>query len=296
MSVLDQRSLLDFERARFRGFFNQVLAVLSGHSRRLLAYDEVRQKLHLGGPVYQGIQAVLIEKIIGSVNRYHDFDRLFLPTQTFTQDRWRRVNRAWYQDISLPPVLLYKVGDVYFVVDGNHRVSVARSKGQIYIDAEVRECVARVPVTSDVVPDDLERLGARVEFLERTQIDQIRPEAKIETTILGGFDRLIEHIAVHHYYLGVEEQREIPAIEAVGHWYDTIYQPVINVIERSDILREVPDRLPGDLYLWVMDHLHFLQERPGWETVDPASAAEDFVDSIDEKKKKDLKRGKRRDR
>jgi hypothetical protein len=296
MSELDHRSLLDFEMARFRGFFNQVLAALSGHSRKLLAYDEVRQKLHLGGPVYLGLQAVPIDKIVGSVNRYRDFDRLFLPTQTITQERWRRVNRAWYQDLSLPPILLYKVGDVYFVVDGNHRVSVARSKGQIYIDAEVRECVARVPVSANVAPEDLERLGERVEFLERTRIDHIRPHANIETTLLGGYDRLIEHIAVHQYYLGLEEQRDISDSEAVGHWYDTVYEPVIKVIDHSNILDEIPDRLPADLYLWVMDHLHYLRERPGWETTDPTSAAEDFVESRDEEKKKESIRGKRRDR
>lgn len=282
MNGLDSRSEADFSIARGRAFFNKLLTALSGHPRQLLIYDEVREKLRLGGPVYRGVQPVPVEKIIGSVNRYRDFDRLFLPTQSHTRDRWRRINRAWYQDISLPPVLLYKVGDVYFVVDGNHRVSVARSKGQAYIDAEVRECIARVPLTEEVRPEDLKRLGERVEFLERSRLDHVRPDAVIETTLLGGYDRLIEHIAVHRYFMGIEANKPIPESDAVVHWYDTIYQPVATIIEESGILKEFPKRKVADVYLWVMDHLHFLRDRPGQEGVDVASAAKDFVEAIKE--------------
>lgn len=282
MSGLDSRSEADFSVARGRAFFNKLMAAISGHTRQLLVYDEVREKLRLGGPVYRGVQSVPVDQIIGSVNRYRDFDRLFLPTQSHTRDRWTRINRAWYEDISLPPVLLYKVGDVYFVVDGNHRVSVARIKGQAYIDAEVRECIARVPLTEEVRPEDLERLGERVEFLERSRLDHIRPAAVIETTLLGGYDRLIEHIAVHRYFMGIEAHEPIPESDAVAHWYDTIYQPVATVIEQSGILETFPRREVADLYLWVMDHLHFLRDRPGQEDVDATSAAKDFVETIKE--------------
>ncbi len=280
MNDVDSLSDSDFRQARARALFNRILALLSGQRRELLAYDQVREKLHLGGPVYRGVQTVRVDKIVGSVDRYRDFDNLFLPTQSRTQDRWHRVNRAWYQDISLPPVLLYKVGDVYFVVDGNHRVSVARNRGQEFIDAEVRECAARVRLHPGIGPDDLERLHERVEFLERSRIDEIRPEAQIETTLLGGYDRLIEHIAVHRYYMGLEREREIPEAEAVAHWYDSLYKPVSEVIEQSGVLESFPGRTTADMYLWVMDHLHFLRRQPGGESVDPASAAHDFIDSV----------------
>ncbi len=143
MTDYDSMADADFRGARIRSFLLNVMGALSGKSRDLMAFDDVRESLHLGGPVYRGVQPVLLSQIVGSVDRYRDFDRLFLPTQSRTIDRWTRINRAWYQDISLPPVLLYKVGDVYFVIDGNHRVSVARNRGQEYIDAEVRECSAR---------------------------------------------------------------------------------------------------------------------------------------------------------
>jgi hypothetical protein len=276
------RSALDFRRARLSSFFNQVQQALSGQHRRLLAFDEVREKLHLGGPVYRGLEAVPLDKIIGSVNRYRDFDRLFLPTQSHTEDRWRRINRAWYEEINLPPVMLYKVGEVYFVVDGNHRVSVARDRGQQFIDAEVREVESRVPVTADMQPDDLERLGERVEFLERTQLDRLYPEAVIQPTVLGGYERLLEHIAVHRYFMGIDQGRPITEEEAVRHWYETLYLPVAKVVTRSGILEELPGRPPMDFYLWTMDHLHFLHSQEGGAEAGPRQAAQDLIESMRE--------------
>jgi hypothetical protein len=273
---------LDWHAARFKALIQGVLAALSGQPRRLLAFDEVREHLHIGGPVYRGVQSVPLSKVVGSVDRYRDFDRLFLPTQSHTESRWLRVNRAWYQDISLPPVQLYKVGEVYFVVDGNHRVSVARNRGQAFIDAEVRECEARVPLSPDVRPEDLARLGERVEFLERTQMDRVRPGVSIEPTILGGYDRLLEHIAVHRYFMGLEAGREVTEADAVGHWVDTLYLPVVKVVEESGILESLPGRTAADFYLWVMDHMHFLRERPGREALGPADAAQDFIERYGE--------------
>jgi len=274
------RSGLDFRRARMQSFFNMLRAALSGQRQRLLAFDEVREKLHLGGPVYRGLQSVPLDKIIGSVNRYRDFDHLFLPTQSHTEDRWRRINRAWYEEIDLPPVMLYKVGEVYFVVDGNHRVSVARDRGQQFIDAEVREVESRVPVTAGMQPDDLERLGERVEFLERTQLDRWYPEAVIKPTVLGGYERLLEHIAVHRYFMGIDQGRSISEEDAVRHWYETLYLPVVQVVERSEVLEELPGRTATDFYLWTMDHLHFLRSQEGGAEAGPGQAAQDLIETM----------------
>jgi hypothetical protein len=183
----------------------------------------------------------------------------------------------------LPPILLYKVGDAYFVIDGNHRVSVALERGQEFIDAEVRECKAKVPITPSISADDLERLGAQVEFLERTEMDKTLPGVHIEPTLLGGYDRLIEHIAVHRYFMGIEQNKEISAADAVTHWYETIYVPVVEIIEGSGILEDFKDRTAADLYLWIMDHLHYLQSQSEAESIEPSQAASDFVDSHEEK-------------
>ncbi len=280
MSTYDAQSRADYDAARSRATFRKLLDLLSGHSRELLSFEEVQSKLHLGGCIYQGIKTVPLAKVVGSVNRYLDFDRRFLPTSSNTAERWKRINTAWYKEVSLPPVVLYKVGELYFVVDGNHRVSVARSHNQEFIDAEVRECATRVTISGDIRPEDLERLEVQVEFFERTQLDKILLGVKIETTLLGGYERLIEHIAVHRYFMGLDENRSITEKEAILHWYETLYQPVVEVIEQSGILEDFPGKTAADLYLWVMDHLHYLRSQQGSEVVMPEDAVEDFVENI----------------
>jgi hypothetical protein len=271
------RAQADFTAARTKAFFRDLLALLTGRRNQLLSYDVVREKLRVGGPIYRGVQTVALEKIVGTVNRYKDFDRAFLPTQVHTASRWQRVSRAWYDEVSLPPILLYQVGDIYFVVDGHHRVSVAREQGQAFIDAEVRECQVKVPVTPDLDPDDLEELGAKVVFLERSGLDHLRPQADVTVTILGGYERMLEHIAVHRYFMGLDFQRDVSENEAVEHWYDTVYLPVVQVIRESELMQAFPRRTEADFYLWAMDHRHYLVSRGKANLVEPGRIADEFV-------------------
>jgi hypothetical protein len=285
-----EQARADFQRVRFKAFVNRVWATLSGQPTTLLSYDEIKQKLHIGGPIYRGVQTVRVDEIAGSLNRYHEFDRVFLPASDTLAQRWQSVNRAFYEEISLPPVVLYKVGQVYFVVDGHHRVSVAREQGQLYIEAEVRECATRVDLTPDIRLEDLQILGSKVRFLERTSLDTLRPDADIRMTIPDGFDRMLEHIAVHCYFMGLDWKRDISEEEAITHWYDNVYLPVINVIRETDILREFPGKTEGDLYLWVLDHQRYLVEE-GKSLQPPGDAARLFVD--DEVKKPARKTGRK---
>ena len=272
-----EQARADFQRARFKAFVNRVWGTLSGQRTTLLSYDEIKEKLHIGGPIYRGVQTVLVDQIVGSLNRYHEFDRVFLPASDKLAQRWQSVNRAFYEEISLPPVVLYKVGQVYFVVDGHHRVSVAREQGQIYIEAEVRECATRVNLTPDIRLEDLQILGSKVKFLERTSLDTLRPNANIKVTIPDGFDRMLEHIAVHRYFMGLDLKRDISEEEAILHWYDHVYMPVIHVIRETDILKDFPDKTEADLYLWVLDHQRYLVQE-GESLQPPADAARIFVD------------------
>jgi hypothetical protein len=270
----------DFARARSRAFLNDIFGFFSGRPKRLLSYDQVKEKLRIGGPIYRGVRTVEIARIVGSVNRYGDFDRAFLPTHNRIANRWQNVDRAFYEDISLPPVVLYKVGDVYFVVDGHHRVSVARQQGQEFIEAEVRECHVKVPVGPDLRPEDLEILGARVEFLERTGLDRLRPDAVVDVTIPDGYSRILEHIAVHRYFMGLDQQRDISDDEAVVHWYETVYLPIVGVIRARNILGEFSGKAEGDLYIWVLDHQHLLHDQ-GQHLAPPDVAAEQYVQRLE---------------
>jgi hypothetical protein len=105
----------------------------------------------------------------------------------------------------------------------------------------------------------------------------LRPDSNIKTTIPDGFDRMLEHIAVHRYFMGIDWKRDISEEEAITHWYDTVYLPVVKVIRETDILKEFPGKTEGDLYLWVQDHQRYLAEA-GAALQPPEEAARAFVD------------------
>ncbi|MBI1794202.1 MAG: hypothetical protein HYR70_08410 [Chloroflexi bacterium] len=276
---LTSRVRADFSRARFKAFLNRAWAAVSGQPTTLLSYDEIKENLHIGGPIYRGVKTVKVEQIVGSLNRYHQFDRAFLPVEGQLAERWQNIDRAFYKDIGLPPVVLYKVGQVYFVVDGHHRVSVARQQGQEFIEAEVRECSTRVNITPNLKPEDLKILGEKVHFLERTRLDDLRPQAKIRLNIPDGFDRMLEHIAVHRYFMGLDLQRDIPEEEAITDWYDKVYFPIVKIIRQSKIMKDFPGKTEGDLYLWVLDHQSYLAEEEGQSLRPPEDAARDFIET-----------------
>jgi hypothetical protein len=131
----------DFTRARRRAFLRRVLARLRNGpaSHQLLSFDEVRRALLANSRIHLGTKIVEVEKIVGTVGRRRDFDRSFLPTRASSEGRWKRIDHAFHRAEDLPPVSLYRVGDSYFVLDGNHRVSVARFHGIQTIEATVTE-------------------------------------------------------------------------------------------------------------------------------------------------------------
>ncbi len=277
MNRYSTQAEFDFGSARLRAFMNEATALIAHRPNELLSFDAVQRSLRMYGSSSRGIQTVPVSQIVGSAtNRYADFDRAFLPAQAHTKSRWKRIDAANLAGESLPPVQLYKVGDLYFVRDGHHRVSVARERGQEFIDAEVIEVRTRVPMTiadKGLEPEDLEIIGEYATFLEETQLDRLRPDAAIRFSQPGGYSRLLEHIVVHRYFMGLDFNRDVSWEEAVGDWYDYIYMAMVRIIREREILKDVPDRTEADLYLWIMDHHHFLQERgePGWDR-----AAEDL--------------------
>ena len=129
----------DFDRARRRAFYGRIAARLRRECSRLLTFDEVKQA-HLAHNRHRlGLRDVEVSKIVGSVDRHEAFDRAFMPTKASLAEKWKRVDRAFHRGLDLPAVRLYKMGDSYFVEDGNHRVSVARYHGVPTIEADVIE-------------------------------------------------------------------------------------------------------------------------------------------------------------
>ena len=258
--MVDQRASQDFERASSRAFWRRIVTRLTGENNELLPFDEVREKLTFRGQHYVGLHQVSISQIVGSMGRYNDFDRAFLPTQTRTKGRWMSIDQAHYQDIHLPPVELYKIGEIYFVKDGNHRVSVARERGQEYVDANVTEIDIPVMLTSDTRLQDLDLKQAQADFILETGLDQLRLNAAVEASALGVYPKLLEHIQTHHWYLGIQEEREVSWEVAVASWYDNVYLPVIDVIRRNDLEASFPGTKSADLYLWIMEYMGYIKQ------------------------------------
>jgi hypothetical protein len=272
----------DFERAVMRGFLRKILSILTRTDNELLPYDEVREQIPIRGQHYLGPMQVPIEKIVGSMGRYHDFDRAFLPIQIRTKDRWVSIDKAHYAQVELPPVELYKLGEIYFVKDGNHRISVARERGQEFVDAYVTQIDISVRLTPDMRMNDLVMKKEYAIFLMHTGLEKTRPDANLETTLPETYERLLEHIGVHRWYLGEQRHSEVSFEDAAAHWYDTVYLPLIEIIRQQDVLKEFPGTSEIDLYHWIIEYQGYLrqayQEEKGVENDDAKSmAAQELV-------------------
>ncbi len=285
------QALDDFRRVRSKAELQYLWSKLTGQSSELLPYDEITQKLHAIGLSSKGLQEIPTKAIVGSVNRYQDFNQNFLPLHNEDRQRWASVKAAMTSPGSagLPPIRVYKLGDAYFVLDGNHRVSIAKEMGIDTLEAYVTEIRSKVPLSPDDSPADIILKEEYVDFLEETQIDKILPGANLQLTFPGLYKTLLEHINVHRHYMGNEQQREIPWDEAVRDWYENVYLPVIRVIREQGILDEFPERTETDLYIWILDHQTYMQNELGW-SIRPEKAASDLVEEKTFKPKRFFKR------
>lgn len=244
---------------------SDLLRPLLGRPRELLSFGEVKDRLRLRNLVDRGMQEVPVDRIVGSLGRQREFTRAFLPREESLRRRWEDVAELTEGASGLPPVELYKVRDAYFVVDGHHRVSVARRLGTPTMEARVQEFLTPVPLGPG---DDVEAILLKqglADFLEATGLgtEGGGHGEDFRTTVPQAYDRLLEHISVHRYYRSLEENREVPWREAVESWLQRVYRPTLETIRQSRVLREFPERTPTDLYLFAMEHLAKLRETYG---------------------------------
>ncbi|MEN3009479.1 MAG: transcriptional regulator [Candidatus Bipolaricaulaceae bacterium] len=245
----------------FARFWERIFPFARNEPSFLLPFDWVKEKVPITGWRYLGLKEVELEKIVGSVNRYQDFTRAFLPL--YEDVRLKRVEEALARGEVLPPVQLYKLGEAYFVVDGHHRVAAAKRQGGKFIDAEVWEFIPLVPISPTDTEKDILLKAEYAAFLRHTRLKELRPEAEILFSELSGYRKLLEHIDVHRYFRGLEEGREIPYAEAVVSWYDRVYKPIVEAIRETGILAYFPGRTEADLYVWLSEHLYYLAQEQG---------------------------------
>ncbi len=269
-TVVYNSAVEDFKRARRAAAMQQMMARLTGKSADLLAYDDVCRYIKSTDEVKQGVREISLDAIVGSVGRYQDFTRTFWPKHDSDEERWVSVKTAVNDMSGMPPIDVYKVGDVYFVIDGNHRVSIARQLGSDTITARVTEVKLRVPLSPEDNPDEIICKARYAEFLDQTNLDVLRPDADLLMTFCGQYQLLLDQIEAHAALLA-EKGEPVNDATAVCRWYDEVYLPVLRHIQAQGIMRLFPDRTRADMYILFSERRAELEAALGWE-IEPETA------------------------
>ena len=277
--IVNNVSNQEFESARFRSLLTSLKYFLIGRNNELLSFEKIKKGFELYKQKYLGFQTIPIDVIVGSFDRYKDFDRYFLPKKAHLQQRWAKIHNLIARDVLLPPVKLYKIGEIYFVIDGNHRVSVSKKLGVKYIDAEVIEFITDISITPNMEPKEIFILAEREKFLNVTGLKQNRPEIKIRITVPGQYDFLLSQIDKLLVQLNENKKADEKLTtfkETSLIWYDHIYLSAIEIIKNYGILEKFPNRTKTDLYVWINEHKRYLSLKYGREVV-IKFAAKDFL-------------------
>jgi len=272
------RATEDFNRARNRAILSRIQHFLNADKDNLLSLNDVKEILKPKNEVYRGMQAVPISKIIGSEGRYRDFNKYFLPRREFLRYRWESVDLAQIRDIPLPAIQLYEIGGVYFVRDGNHRVSVVGSQGGEAIDAEVTSLSTEIEMDPSMTVEELKAEVIKYEkkiFYEKTSFGELTGDTNLDFTHPGCYDVIYNHILVHKYYLNQNLQEELPFDKALVSWYNNVYCPIIKIIDEDMLCLNFPGRSPSDLYVWIVKHWDYLKKSNGLN-YSVAEASRDF--------------------
>jgi hypothetical protein len=277
-------ALSDFKRARRKAALQDIFSRFTGHSAALIPFEEARKRLNAKGEEPHGLQEIPLKAIIGSVGRYTDFNRNFLPRSTAGANRWANV-KANLRDLDeMPPIQVYQIGEAYFVLDGNHRVSIARERKSSHIRAYVTEIHTKVPLTPETDFNEFILKAEYAQFLQKTNVDECCPDAEFKVTVPGQYKVLARRIDAHQRQTQLKSTRE-----AAQSWYENDYLPSIESIRKRGILRDFPKRTPTDLYVWIFKHREKLEEELGW-SIDTEAAAEDLVEKRGERIKQKVKR------
>ena len=254
--VMADRSVTanDFDAARLKAKIQKVFSTFRWKNPNLLSFYEVTKLIKPDSEAYLGMQTIEVKKIIGSENRYQDFSLAFYPTNNSLKNRWESVDAARLDNITLPPISVYKIGEWYFVRDGNHRVSVARSEGMEFIDAEVVELSSKINLEEGMTLNELKK---RVVAHERQMfIDQYHPTYlpmdKIYFTTPGAYPEMVHHILVHKYYANEHLDRVLSFQEGAESWYKNVYSPLVEAMDKEHLRSHFPGSTDGDIYMWLV--------------------------------------------
>jgi len=191
----------------------------------------------------RGFRCVILDQIVGSVGRYNDFDKQFKLKPHLPSERFEQVKKAMLEGKPMPPVKLYQIKDDYYVLDGNHRISAARALGRKDISADIVELIPSKNSLENIL------------YLERSEFeDKTGISSRIQLTEIGQYEYLIKQIESHRIYLQDHGSEDLSFKQAALDWYNTIYNPMITLIEKARLMESFPDRTPSDLFTYIAFH------------------------------------------
>lgn len=239
----------DSTRSSHPGIVARVSGLLSRRgASELLLFEEAEQRLQPFNRHYAGLRPIPVAKVVGTDSRASDFDRDFHPRRRDVGRRMHEVDQAFPAG-DFPPIVVYQLGDAYFVIDGHHRVAVARRRRVEMIDAEVTELVARWHLDADA--DIVELIHAEQQriFMQDSGLEQTRPDAHIAFSRPAGYLELLENVQIHGYHLMVEQGRALGPGMIAADWYERVYLPTIEAIRREGLAEADSEATEGDLFL-----------------------------------------------
>lgn len=240
-----------YARSRWQESMSRVAKMVRGQQpSTLLPLDDVQGRLQLFQQSYVGVRAIRVDQIIGSVDKSQDFDDKFRPRTDRVKRRWEQVERAFPRG-DFPPIEVYQIDKTFYVIDGHHRVGIAKARGIEFIDADITELHSPYELEPGVDLADIIHLQQRRIFMRQSGLQLVRPDARIEFSRPEGYVQLLENLEVYGYRL-LRDRNEILSKEAVAaDWYDNVYLRNIAELEEAGLAALMPDRPIGDLYLWV---------------------------------------------
>jgi hypothetical protein len=246
----------DFSRARRR----RALARLSARLRRaddvnhILPFEEVAQALGRVGERRLGEQLISLDSIVGTVDRSREFDRSFRPTSPRVRERWERINLAQRRGESMPPIDVYRIGELHFVKDGHHRVSVAHALGHRDISAYVTEVLTQVGADRQIRLRDLPFKSHQRLFYERVPLS---PEARrrIDLSDEWRYAALAEAVEAWAFRAMQARQEEMSRPDAAEAWFRDEYVPVVEMLHEA---RLIPKGVTETEAYMKVAHLRYL--------------------------------------
>lgn len=256
----------DFTRARNKALFNEIQHLLTPEEAAMISLKAVRKVIKTQSETYIGMKVIPINKIVGSEGRYRDFDNQFFPKRSIIKERWEHVDEAVIKDIVLPPIKVYELGGLYFVRDGNHRVSVAKSKGVEFIDAEVVSLQTEIKLSPARTLNGMMKQIISYEkrnFYFETNFGDITDYWVLDFSTAGQYDVIYNHILTHKYFINQNQTEEIPMEDAILSWFNNVYLPVVTTIQKYKIMKYFRKNTVSDLYVWIITFYDELKKKFG---------------------------------